>query len=219
MSKIKPSIHYHITVEGEDEKWYFEHLKELINNCEDSKFKIDMKPKVEKSPWKYVKTRTFLFKEVAFHIYDYESNDDIHKKQFENILNEIKVSKKEKNVTIKLGYTNFTFELWMILHKEDCNTKFSFRTQYLDAINKNYNTNFQFLKEYKKEKNFKRILERIELSDIINAINRAKQIKENNKNNNCERNEYKGFEYYIENPDLTVHLIIEKILKDCKIIK
>ena len=36
-------------------------------------------------------------------------------------------SKVEKNITYKLGYSNFTFELWMILHKQDCNTCFDNR--------------------------------------------------------------------------------------------
>ena len=40
---------YYLSVEGETEKWYFEHLQELINNSKEIPFKVSFDIKVNKS--------------------------------------------------------------------------------------------------------------------------------------------------------------------------
>ena len=56
--------------------------------------------------------------------------------KFERILSEIKESKKQKNINYLLGYSNFTFELWLILHKQNCNGPLTKRQDYITQINK-----------------------------------------------------------------------------------
>ncbi|WP_430162531.1 RloB domain-containing protein [Paenibacillus algorifonticola] len=70
-------------------------------------------------------------------------------------------SGKKKTATIgkqlkyHLGYSNFTFELWIILHKSECNASFSHRREYLKPINKAYDEHFTNLVQYKQEAKFK----------------------------------------------------------------
>lgn len=72
------SNQYFFSVEGETEKWYFDHLKSLINNDERSKYKVDIICKVNKSPEKFIKALTNPVKAQIFHICDYEADDQEH---------------------------------------------------------------------------------------------------------------------------------------------
>ena len=123
----------------------------------------------------------------------------------------------KKQITYKFGYSNFTFDLWMILHKMDCYGSFSHRKQYITPINKAYEENFENMDEFKHEENFKRCLKKITLGDVIEAIKRAKTIMEINEQNGYTLYQYKGYTYYRENPSLMIWEIIQKILLDCEL--
>ena len=157
----------------------------------------------------------------AFHICDYESNEGVHKKQFNKILEELSnVDKINKNLNYKLGYSNFSFDLWMILHKKQQKGSVTHRKQYVNGINKVYNEKFKFIDDYKEKKNFKRILQKIKLEDVICAIRNAKEIRKMNEDNSKEKCKIYGkFKYYTENPDLTINECVEQILKECGVIK
>ena len=88
--------------------------------------------------------------------------------------------------------------------------------EYLTHINRTYNLNFQSLVKYKHKDEFKKLLDKLTLSDVFTAIRNAKRIDLLNHENNIIQNFY-NFEYYEENPSLSVHNIIEQILKDCGI--
>ena len=45
---------YYFSVEGENEKWYCEHLQKLINNSEESVFNVQFIIKIDKSPLRLV---------------------------------------------------------------------------------------------------------------------------------------------------------------------
>lgn len=59
----------------------------------------------------------------------------------------------------------------------------------------------------------------VTLSDVIDAINRAKLIMQRNEQNGYILQEYKGYKYYKENPSLDIWKVIEVILRDCELIK
>ena len=61
--------------------------------------------------------------------------------------------KINKKISYKLGYSNFSFELWIILHKNQQMSLVSHRKQYVKGINKAFNEDFQFIDDYKQEKN------------------------------------------------------------------
>lgn len=68
--------------------------------------------------------------------------------------------------------------------------------------------------EYKKERNFKRLLENLTLQDVKDAIQRAEEIQEINICQDNKQN-YRDFEYYSNNPSLSIHEHIKKILQEC----
>lgn len=67
---------YYFSVEGENEKWYFEHLQNLINNSEESIFNVKFNIKIDKSPLSRIKAINVPVyasqKLPVFHIVDYE---------------------------------------------------------------------------------------------------------------------------------------------------
>lgn len=220
MAKRKEILKYTFTVEGETEKWHFDWLANCINHTEESKCNVSIFAKVQQNPMKFAKNVNPISTPSATHICDMESNDECHVTKFNGILNQLSEANKLKGRTFKydLGYSNFTFELWMILHKAACNGSLANRTQYLASINRAFNERFEDLDKYKQEVNFKRCLSKLSLDDVKSAINRANKIMDDNSEKELKQKEYKGFTYYSDNPSLTIHKAIEKILKECKLI-
>ena len=114
-----------------------------------------------------------------------------------------------------LGYSNFTFELWVVLHKEDCFGALSHRSQYLVPINRAFGENFENLDQYKHENNFKRVLQKLCLQSVRDAVYRSRSITDRNHEHGYSLHQYKGYTYYRENPSLSLWESIEKILFDC----
>lgn len=209
---------YYLSVEGETEQWYFERLQELINSKEELQCKVEFNIKINKSIISRAKSIPALYKHTkVYHFCDYESNEKNHTMEFDKVLDELKnVNKINKNIDYKLGYSNFSFDLWMILHKRQQKGSVYHRRQYVNGINKAYKENFQFIDDYKEEKNFKRILKKIELEDVINAVKNGNEIRKMNEENLKDKCKVYGkFKYYTENPDLTINECVEQILKEC----
>lgn len=72
--------------------------------------------------------------------------------------------------------------------------------------------------DYKHENNFKRILGKTSLQNVIDAVKRSKMIMKRNLENGYILQKYKGYEYYNENPSLAIWEIIERVLNDCGLI-
>ena len=90
-----------------------------------------------------------------------------------------KIKRERTDLKYTLGYSNLTFDLWMILHRKECNGIFAHKKAYLKEINKAFSKNFISLDKYKEEKNFKNILENyINLEEVEIAIKNAKKIRE-----------------------------------------
>ena len=216
-SERKENRKYVFTVEGENEQWYFEWLKDKINACPESKYNVSIVAKVQQSPKKYAKTVYPIATPAVTHICDYESNEPFHVAKFENILDELKTANSTigRKFTYSLGYSNFTFELWMVLHKQACNGELTDRSQYLPHINRAYQEKFESLAQYKHEANFKRCLSKITLADVCSAIERSERIMRSKEDTQVRPVEHKGFSYYRENPSLTVWEPVKKILNEC----
>ena len=104
-----------------------------------------------------------------------------------------------------------------ILHMTNCNASFSHRKQYITPINRAFGEKFQNMDEFKEENNFKRCLKKMDLSNVIAAVDRARKIMQRNQENGYTLYQYKGYQYYKENPSLAAWEAIEKILKDCEL--
>jgi hypothetical protein len=219
MAKMKSTKKYYFTVEGETEQWYLKWLQDRINETESSAYKVSFDCPVQKNPLKRAKSLVVTGKTEVWHLSDYESDDSIHTKQFTETMDNMKAARNVgKQITYKFGYTNLTFDLWIILHKADCNSSYVHRKNYIVPLNRAYGEQFEDMKEYKHENNFKRCLEKLELSNVIEAVNRANRIMAKNEENGYKLLQYKGYKYYKENPAMAIHEIIEKILKDCELI-
>lgn len=217
MPSLKETRKYTFTVEGETEMWYLQWLRDKINSCVESKYKVSIVAKVQQRPIRFAKSQTSFTTPSITHICDVESNEMQHKSKFCDVLDQIsEANNLGRDIKYGLVYNNFTFELWMALHKVDCNGSLSHRSQYLTFINRAFAEDFETLDQYKKENNFKRCLSKLELSDVKSAIERSKRIMDNNKSDSGKHPAYyKKFEYYEENPALTIWESIKKILDEC----
>jgi len=216
MPNMKATKKYYFSVEGETEKWYLDWLQHKINGKLETKYKVSIVSKIQKNPLKWAKAMPILSPIEITHVYDYESNEEVHTKQFHETLDLLKeTSKLGKQIKYKLGYSNFTFELWIVLHKTNCTGSLMHRRQYLEPINRAYDENFSSLAEYKSEVNFKRVLGKISLNEVKEAVERSKDIMQRNADNGLVLQQYKGYKYYRENPSLLIWESIEKILGDC----
>lgn len=207
-------------MEGQTEKWYFEHLQKLINDDENIPYKVKFEIKINHSVISSAKNLTLPYKMKAFHICDYESKDMLHIEQFKKVLEELKnVRKINKNLSYKLGYSNLTFDLWIILHKKMQRKLVNHRKNYIADINLAYNENFETIDKYKEEENFKKVLEKITLQDVKTAIKNGNEIRKfNEENNNKERRSFGQVIYYLNNPDVTINECVEQILNECGVV-
>lgn len=213
---MKKTKKYYFSVEGETEKYYLEWLQNTINNIPERKYNVKLDLKIEKDPLSRAKGITILEKTEIIHIFDKESEEPIHQDQFYKTLKRMKEAQNlGRQIKYQLGYSNFTFELWIILHKIDFNTPLNHRSQYFSFINRAYEEQFSNLDDYKRENNFKQVLKKLTIYDVKEAIKRAKDIMNKNKENGYNLENYKGYKFYKENPSLSIWEIIEKILYEC----
>ena len=219
MAKRKSTLKYYFSVEGETEQWYLKWLQDLINATEEAAYKVSIDCPVKQNPLKHAKSLVVTKKIEVYHFFDYESDEEIHVKRFTEAMDNMKKAQEiGKQIKYKSGYTNFTFDLWIILHMMNCNTSYVHRKQYVTPINRAFSEKFENMDEFKKEANFKRCLGKLQLSNVIDAIGRAKKIMQRNQENGYTLHQYKGYRYYKENPSLSAWEAIENILKDCKLI-
>lgn len=219
MANRKPTNKYYFSVEGETEQWYLKWLQNLVNNTDESACKVSIDCPVRKNPLKHAKSLTVTKKIEVYHFFDYESDELIHIQGFQSVMDNMKKAENiGKQIKYKSGYSNFTFDLWIILHMGDCNTSFTNRKQYIIPINRLFNERFENMDEFKKEDNFKRCLKSMNLSNVIDAVERAGKIMQRNKESGYVLHQYKKYQYYKENPSLTAWEPIERILAECKLL-
>lgn len=212
----KQILTYCFSVEGETEKWYLDWLEAQINLQEETKFKVKFKAEVQKDPVSYAKKLTVQRRTTVWHLSDIEGSTPSHIQSIENTLGRLKDAKNlGKDITYHWGYSNLSFDLWMILHKQNCNAELADVTRYLNHINRAFGEQFESMKEYKEEYNFKHCLGKLSLPEVLSAIERARTIMQRNERDGYLLSQFKGYQYYLHNPSLDLWQPIEKILRDC----
>lgn len=206
---------FYISVEGDTEEWYLDWLQSQINNSDDFAYRAKIISKVQKDPVSYVKSYTFFTKSDVWHWFDYESAEPVHAENFKRTMDRMRQAEEIKPVCYKFGYSNFTFDLWIILHKKDCFGSLTDRKQYIHKINKAFGENFADMVDYKHKDHFNSLLKKCTLDDVMTAIDRGKKIQKRNQEAGYKLQEYRGFNYYDENPSLMIWQTIENILVEC----
>lgn len=215
MAERYESLKFVFSVEGETEEWYLEWFQNAINSDNAANYHVKIDVNVEKNPMKLVKKLNAMTTHYVTHLCDVEGQMAGDLKGFETTLANLKEARTQKSIAYKLGYSNLSFELWMILHKRDCNSCFNCKSEYLDLINTCYAEDFISLSKYKEEASFKRCLSKLSLNDVRSAIKRAERIMLDRRNSNIKLRYYKGYSYYPENPALSIQETIKMILKEC----
>lgn len=215
----KQILTYFFSVEGETEKWYLDWLENQINAAPEARYKVKIKAEVQPDPVSYGKKLTVHSKTTVWHLSDIESSSEEDIRRVHSTLSRLKdVKNLGKAITYKWGYSNLSFDLWMILHKQSCNAELTSVDGYLSHINRAFSTHFESMKKYKEEANFRRCLRALSLDDVKTAINSAKRIMQRNERDGYQLTQFKGYAYYRHNPSLDLWQPIEKILRDCGLI-
>ena len=94
MAKRKPTNKYYFSVEGETEQWYLKWLQDTINNTEKAACKVSIDCPVRKNPLKHAKSLTVTRKIEIYHFFDYESDEPLHVKGFQEALDNMKKAEK-----------------------------------------------------------------------------------------------------------------------------
>ena len=177
---------------------------QIINADERSRYLVKFNIKIEKDPLAYIKRMAIISKTEITHVFDYEGNNEKDRKVFINVLDKMcEAEKQGKSIIYNLGYSNLTFELWILLHRANCNNYISNKVQYLRFINQYFNKKFTDLEEYKSEHNFKKLLSDLSLDDVIQAISRAKNI-EKLRAETDDKKQYGKYAYYETNPHVSL---------------
>ena len=207
---------YYFSVEGETEKWYLKWLEDKINEIEKSSYKVKFDTKVQKNPKKRAKQLSVIGKLNIFHMMDFEELNN--EKSFQDTLTKMKEAEKIKSIKYILGYSNYIFDLWIILHKKLLNSSQNYRDNYLHHINQCYQEKFESMADYKREANFKRVLTKLDFNDVVKAIGYAEKIMNDKTVQGYTEIRYKAYKYYRNNPSLSIHIVIKSILLEVGII-
>ena len=212
----KQTLTYYFSVEGETEQWYLEWLEAQINANEHANYIVKFITKVQKDPVSFIKKLVVQKKTTIWHLSDIEGSSDEQIQTVHNTLGRLKDAKGlGKSIIYKWGYSNLSFDLWMILHKQNCNAELTDVGKYLTHINRVFDEHFESMKEYKEEDNYKRCLGKLTFPEVLTALSRAKAIMQRNERDGYQLAQFKGYRYYIHNPSLDLWQPVETILSDC----
>ena len=215
---------FYMSVEGINcETLYFTHIAKLINESGSNRYNLKVNPKVA-SPMAYAKRMSGKTSDKKgsrnlpyIHIQDIEDYySDYHRRKFFGIIDEMRKAEKEFGMTYQLGYSNYTFELWMLLHVADMTHSVQDRHAYLAPVNQWFKKKYKSIDEFKALNEFQSILdEYVTLDSIKQAIRRAEIIVNMNEAEHKKKENYHGFEFYHDNPDISVHEVIKLIFDVC----
>ena len=195
----KTRKNYLCVVEGQQEKMYLEHLCKLLGPSSINFNTVIKKPS-------HLKRSYIEYDSVC--IFDY----DFNKTEFENNLSTcIELDKKNKQRNIYHAYSSACFDLWLILHKKYFDKPVNTSQEYVDEVRNTFDLSKEA--DIKSKNVIEKILEKITITDVKDAIKRAKRI--------CDRKLsgdtiHIGEYSYYPNPYFSIHKFIEIVLNQAE---
>jgi len=199
---------YRCVVEGQQERMYLNRLAELVRDFPKTVVSFNISEGNA-----YDLTKIYIeYDSVCLFDYDYnqvefEENLAICDKLYQKN----KPGKRKEGKYVYHAYSNVCFDLWLLLHKKNFTKLVSKNDGYVDEIIKAYH--LPKGSNIKNEKIIGIILNQISLDDVKMAIKRAKAIK---TQNSVKKAHYVNSLIYYDNPDLSIHEFISKVLDDIK---
>lgn len=197
---------YRCVVEGNQEYFYLNHLAQLLSKWPEKAIRFNPS----------VGTASDLINIYVEYdcvcLFDY----DFDPVKFEkNMKTCIKLNKqyskrgKSKKSHVHHGYSNVCFDLWLLLHKKDFSRIVHSNDSYVNEVRTAFN--LPNTADIKEEDNIKHILSQISLEDVKNAVKRAKLIKASKIPEDAK---HIDGEIYFDNPDLSIHCFIDKVITE-----
>lgn len=199
-------------VEGETEKLYLEWLAAKITAASD-RFRVMFRIAVHSSPDSCVKRFGLAEGDRVYALLDYESTDSAHEEAFRGRLRAMRRTADRTGVQFILGYTNYAFELWLILHRISFTRPVYHRRDYLSYINIAFHTSFRSMHNYKNRGSLRRLLSGLTLDDVTGALQRACAIHAECRRIGATLLTFEGFRYYRHDPSLSVDGVVADILQ------
>ncbi len=206
--------YYYLSLEGECELLYFRRLEALIHAAPESRIDAVLECVVHHSPGRAIRRlRQKALSHgdsapVIWHIRDMEERGN---PAFHAALREL------KQTGMRLCYSNYTFELWLLMHRYRMAEALSDKRSYLKYINRLFGTYFSTLHEYKEKQNQQKLFGHNTLDDVRTAVVNAESIMQE-KAQRQQALEFCGFRYYPDNPATTVQVFVRHLLTDCGLI-
>nr|MBQ4320051.1 RloB domain-containing protein [Clostridia bacterium] len=132
--------YYYLALEGMTELMYFERLRDIINASALHPYKVELICAVEHSPmraYKRLKSKAAENGEEApvfRYVRDMENPSE--RQAFHSALREM------KHCGMELYYSNYTFELWLLMHKCRFAESIADKRNYLKYINRYFGTSY-----------------------------------------------------------------------------
>lgn len=201
----KPELLYIIGCEGiNQERLYFLKLQQLINAIPTRKYNVlfDFAEPYGGNPRCVVEraVNKSIGKSNKAALFDYDNMQ----KQYEEAID------LAFDHSIEVGYTNYCFDLWLLLHKEASPPKVSHQDDYARYIKVAYGLSAS--DNIKEKKIVELILNQIELTDIKFAIKQAEILTEAHPSSAPHQTQRNHIGYY-DNPDTCVHTVIKNIFR------
>jgi hypothetical protein len=191
--------------EGNQEDWYFNHLKGLIKREDHRKHEVNFNLACTNggSPLVVAKRANAAsvghFERLAAFDYDGKHQEFIGALDF------------CKNNKIVSGYSNYCFDLWLLLHKTRYMKSVSNANDYEAEVRIVYDLYEEA--DIKKESVIKQILLQITIEDVHRAIENAEYITTHNEQVKDALFTTSSVKFF-ENPDLSIHKFVAKVLHD-----
>lgn len=195
---------YFCICDGQQEEMYLKHIALLIKKHQERVVTFN----TTQGSAEGLKKNYTEYDNAALFDYDFK---DMEFQRKINICAQLqRKNRKSKGKNVYHAYSNVNFDLWLILHKEDFYRPVTSNDAYAADVRRIYKLGSEA--DIKEKAVIERILGKISLDDVKDAIRRAEQIRARKLESDCFM---VGSVACYGNPDFSLHEFLKIVLKDC----